>query len=62
MDITLRDFIREIVVGKFAIVYKNEYYCHNPKGEQKDILTLALVGLKVNTVRAERGTLVINVY
>ena len=62
MDITLRDFIREIAVGNLAIVYKNEYYCHNPKGDQKDILTLALVGLKVNTVRAERDTLIINAY
>lgn len=62
MNITLRDFIREIAVGNLAIVYKNEYYCHNPKGKEKDILTLALVGLKVNTVRAERDTLIINAY
>ena len=62
MDITLRDFIREIAFGNIAIVYKNEYYCHDPKGEQKDITTLALTGLMVNTVRAERDTLVINVY
>ena len=62
MDITLKDFIREIAVGELAIVYKNEYYCHNPKGDQKDILTLALTGLMVNTVCAERNTLVINVY